>query len=234
MNIDSMLKRIIGKNKHGLSSLFPHTTKALNNNFILKDIKQNYAKVSRPFFNMTNPNKILGSASIAKQKQWKTFSPKKKMLLRKRYKDSDNDRVPDKWDCQPYNTMRQDGFEKPVFVPMRDKKAFSSDTRTAWRKIGENESGQPIIAEDIYDFPLKEAIKIMNSNMFTMEEKEDMLRKQGASEYKIKQAKLLSRPRASYYRVVKESDEWEDTRNNVTEESDDEEEDNEQKEIRYW
>jgi hypothetical protein len=53
-------------------------------------------------------NRKFAGASIAKQKQWKSFSPGKKILLRKLYKDSDKDRVPDKWDCQPYNKYRQD------------------------------------------------------------------------------------------------------------------------------
>ena len=47
-------------------------------------------------------------ASIKLQKQWKGFSPNTKKNLRKIYKDTDNDKVPDKWDCKPKNRFKQD------------------------------------------------------------------------------------------------------------------------------
>jgi len=61
-------------------------------------------------------NKIIGvgGASIQKQKQWKNFSPIKKNIMRRQYIDSDRDRVPNKWDCQPYNKYRQDGVLKKI------------------------------------------------------------------------------------------------------------------------
>jgi len=52
-------------------------------------------------------SKVVG-ASIRKQKQWKSFSPIKKTLMRTKFKDSDRDGVPDKWDCQRFNPFRQD------------------------------------------------------------------------------------------------------------------------------
>jgi hypothetical protein len=53
---------------------------------------------------------ILGNSgvNIAKQKQWKSFSPQQKNILRKKYPDTDRDGVPDKWDCQSRNPFRQD------------------------------------------------------------------------------------------------------------------------------
>ena len=56
-------------------------------------------------------SKMLGKkkgASVAKQKQWKGLTPKKKTVLRKKYKDTDRDGVPNKWDCQPFNRKKQD------------------------------------------------------------------------------------------------------------------------------
>ncbi len=50
-------------------------------------------------------------ASIRLQNQWKNFSPKTKIILRKKYIDSDKDKVPNKWDCQPYNKWKQEKSE---------------------------------------------------------------------------------------------------------------------------
>ena len=54
-----------------------------------------------------NPLKTFG-ASPKLQNQWKNFSVKTKNNLRKQFKDTDGDRIPNKWDCQPKNPMRQD------------------------------------------------------------------------------------------------------------------------------
>ena len=88
-NVDDMLKKMLGKAKG--------------------------KPVSKPF-GMGMPNKIvmprLGAqpkgASIPMQKQWKSFSKPKQTMLRKRFKDSDGDGVPNRWDCQPFNRYRQD------------------------------------------------------------------------------------------------------------------------------
>jgi len=42
------------------------------------------------------------------QSQWKNFKPNIKKQLRKKYKDSDKDGVPNRWDCQPYNKWKKD------------------------------------------------------------------------------------------------------------------------------
>ena len=57
-------------------------------------------------------------ASPAKQKQWKGFSEPKRNLMRKRYKDTDGDRIPNRWDCQPKNIMRQDTLENSEYVTL--------------------------------------------------------------------------------------------------------------------
>lgn len=47
-------------------------------------------------------------ASVQKQQQWKQFNNQTKNILRKFNIDRDNDGVPDKWDCQPLNSKKQD------------------------------------------------------------------------------------------------------------------------------
>lgn len=50
-----------------------------------------------------NPN-----ASTARQKLWASFSTSKKLQLRKTMKDTDEDGVPDFFDCRPHNPYRQE------------------------------------------------------------------------------------------------------------------------------
>lgn len=47
-------------------------------------------------------------ASISAQHQWKSFSIPHQTVNRILYKDTDRDGVPDKWDCQPKNPLKQD------------------------------------------------------------------------------------------------------------------------------
>ena len=47
-------------------------------------------------------------ASVNMQNKWKNMSSAQRTNARKKYKDTDGDRVPDKFDCQPRNPFRQD------------------------------------------------------------------------------------------------------------------------------
>ena len=59
-------------------------------------------------------------ADIKLQNAWKNKTIKQRQELRKTHKDSDGDRVPNKWDCKPNNIFRQDTMQQPyqeqVFV----------------------------------------------------------------------------------------------------------------------
>jgi len=95
-----MLKNILGFNK-----------KVIKMKNIDNMLKKVLGKTKRNSFN-SNINKILGKnkfgASFKMQNKWKSFSPIKKNFLRKILKDTDRDRVPNIFDCQPYNYFKQE------------------------------------------------------------------------------------------------------------------------------
>lgn len=112
----------------GLDKLFGKKKKNKNNNYlqnfgmddnfntnnVVNNILGNKSKKSKSFNGFSNiPNKILrnnkgNDASLKKQRQWKKFNRKQRNKRRRKYKDSDGDRIPNRWDCSPHNTMRQD------------------------------------------------------------------------------------------------------------------------------
>jgi hypothetical protein len=52
-------------------------------------------------------NKSTG-ASMKKQSMWANMSTPQRSAMRRTHKDNDRDGVPNKWDCQPNNRMKQD------------------------------------------------------------------------------------------------------------------------------
>lgn len=50
-------------------------------------------------------------ASVMMQNKWKNMSPLNRERERSRLVDSDGDRVPNKYDCSPFNIMKQDSDE---------------------------------------------------------------------------------------------------------------------------
>ena len=64
----------------------------------ISDIIGNITK--KPLHNLGASNKM--------QDKWKSFSIQKRNNIRKTHKDSDGDRIPNRFDCSPFNVMKQD------------------------------------------------------------------------------------------------------------------------------
>ena len=47
-----------------------------------------------------------------KETAWQNMGTKKRSKMRRRYRDTDRDGVPDRWDCNPKNKYRQDDYSK--------------------------------------------------------------------------------------------------------------------------
>ena len=61
-------------------------------------------------------------ASLSRQHQWARMPPQQQMLMRRKYKDSDRDGVPDRWDCQRKNPFRQEEIQDDEGYSGDDKK----------------------------------------------------------------------------------------------------------------
>jgi hypothetical protein len=87
-NIDKTLKNIMGN----------------KNNKQFNSFKPIELNITNKMLNNVN----IKPASTKMQNQWKGFSNYTKNLMRQKYPDTDGDRIPDRWDCSPNNTFRQD------------------------------------------------------------------------------------------------------------------------------
>jgi hypothetical protein len=114
MNFDEKIKAALGKGKKKTTSFSGLFNKKTSSSNIFN--KPTLPKM-RP---MLTPMKKQG-ASLAKQKQWKSFSPIQRNMLRRRLPDTDGDRVPDRFDCSPRNVMKQDSGEYQSDIRTYDK-----------------------------------------------------------------------------------------------------------------
>ncbi|MFW5847831.1 MAG: hypothetical protein ACOCVF_02845 [bacterium] len=91
-----------------IDKLIKNQNKGINfNKFNFNKITNKYSKIS----NTTKTGTGMAGASVKMQNMWKQASIPQRNLWRKKYKDSDGDRVPDRFDCQPLNPMRQDSIQ---------------------------------------------------------------------------------------------------------------------------
>jgi len=87
------------------------TKKSKNNSFSFTGMNLSQTIGKNPIsslLNMSMNPKPKNVAPLYKQKQWANFPFMKQQQLRMKLKDSDGDRIPDMFDCQPGNAMRQD------------------------------------------------------------------------------------------------------------------------------
>ena len=106
-----MLRQVLGKGKNKRQSLGFNINKILGKPLKGKSPKTDFGMKSilgKPTY------KKKSGASPFMQNKWKSFSPNFKKVLRKRLPDTDGDRVPDIYDCQPCNRFRQDEDEEEL------------------------------------------------------------------------------------------------------------------------
>jgi hypothetical protein len=168
MNIDDTIKNVLGKNKNTKSkvSMFSFKTNTSTFNNPIKNVMNTIRTTS-----VIPKISSMPGASLKMQNQWKSFSPTQKNILRSRLPDSDGDRIPDKYDCQPKNVMRQDDVSlqklvneirnspdmKQLVVYIKSKKNMSEDE--AWDIIGEASEYNPANIQQA-----KNAIDIVMNN----------------------------------------------------------------------
>jgi len=124
INIDFKISNLFNKQSFNKQS-FNKQSKLLLNNINNNDIKINNIKY--------NNKSLIGATPIGAtpklQSQWKAFNHQKRNILRNRYKDSDGDRIPNKWDCSPNNVMKQDFKIDEEQYDFKNKKFKYDDTR---------------------------------------------------------------------------------------------------------
>lgn len=186
--------------------------KLIKNNikgFNFNKVIQKYSTISK---NTKNGVGMQG-ASIPMQQMWKNASFTQRDLWRKKYKDSDGDRVPDRFDCQPFNTMRQDSIQtlwhagnKTPEETLRDEgRVFGFSTpeyAQGWAKkynkqnIYQFSTVNPILDDKSYNRPtIQGNVKLSDNEYIATNVKnqsivsEDELRKQQALQlvYKLNQ-----------------------------------------------
>jgi len=78
------------------------------------------------FSKIVSPIKSTNGASINMQNMWKGFSPMQKNQMRLKFPDSDGDRIPDRFDCSPFNVMRQDTRNRTETIAKELAYSFAS------------------------------------------------------------------------------------------------------------
>jgi hypothetical protein len=86
---------------------------------------------------LVTPTKKLTPATIINQKKWASFPLAKKNQLRKMLPDKDKDCVPNKYDCQPNNRRKQEGFYSQDIRYLESKPAIKLK-----KKLGEGTYGE--------------------------------------------------------------------------------------------
>ena len=114
--------------------------------------------------------KIIGKksskgASNKNQSIWSSMSSKNRNILRKTLKDSDGDRVPNKFDCRPRNVMEQGKLHQGIFYTNKQGSFFNPqaiDHAKVWPKKIEQDYGQT----NRWDEPVR--LRVVNKDMVSI------------------------------------------------------------------
>jgi len=176
MDTDKMLKKMLGgKGKSKAGSMpkmgmgMPKTPKTGMGMSKMPSMSMGMSKTPKMSMGLTSAK----GASTNMQNTWKAMTPNQKSHVRKLYKDTDKDRVPDKFDCQPKNIMRQDWdyenkneHEKIILVKQKDidprrrihKELAYDDKRFINSKFSEKNKYRPL--NELYGLIKKSGTKV--------------------------------------------------------------------------
>ena len=157
VNVNKMFEidKMLGKKKSKSNNSFTNMT--LSNTIGKNPISS--------LLKMTTQIPKKGAAPLYKQKQWASFPQQKRQQLRMKFKDTDGDRIPNAWDCQPKNIMRQDS--QLYLKPSKQQSIFYTNPKNNSKKIFINQA-KGITGETQEDID-------MVSNLITHEEMHNLI-----------------------------------------------------------
>jgi hypothetical protein len=138
-NMDNMLSNLSSSNNFLTNTSLNNKTSFANMTFKKPFNFPNMNNQVKPMFGNTSVFGLkhsLQPATIQNQTAWKGFSIDKRQQLRISNKDSDGDRVPDKYDCSINNAMRQDSYNTPQVLWYAGNKPPSQTLKDEGRVFG--------------------------------------------------------------------------------------------------
>ena len=166
-------------NKNG-NHFHPHIS--FNASSLLKpQTRRPFATGSLPTPVAPFSHNIYDGAPESVQKEWDNMSVPQRMLARTKYEDTDGDRVPDPYDCEPFNPMRQHKKNRMFREQVENKMNFAGLFRmdTSFRQ----EEGQRYIdqtnaevkAESKRDMPKARAYPLYRKGSYKFVNKQDIV-----------------------------------------------------------
>ena len=176
-NIDKSLKNIMGK-----------TNTNFNSKQSLPTFKPIQTNVSMNMLSNVNSK----PASPRMQMQWKSFSTPVKNQMRMKYKDSDGDRIPNRWDCNPNNPFQTSRFKEQPYTEKiklsrptehyrsreemeRGVKPYKTTSVNNWRKVEKRPSTAPIIFKNPEGQTIKVSPGYLRHNIVDDEHKNEII-----------------------------------------------------------
>jgi len=118
-NIDNSINNILkNKNAHNLKR---SSVSSPNRGFFTSHTLQAHGNITSNVVNNMMSQGHIKPASVRMQMQWKGFNTQQKNIMRQKYKDTDGDRIPDRWDCKPNNPFMTMAFKYPTEQEMKNQ-----------------------------------------------------------------------------------------------------------------